>query len=161
LVEDGLVEGPAPLKPIDRARQDQFSLDVEFLGQLALPLFGELGGTENRQPPGLTTIEELAGDEARFDGLPNSHVVGDQQPDGIKPERHEERDELIRPGFDADPTEGAERPSARSEAQANRVTEEAARAMIADPRRVWRIEASWLDRLHEGIDASDLVVGTA
>jgi hypothetical protein len=134
---------------------------VELLGQLALPLFGELGGTQDRQPPGLTAIEQLAGDEARFDGLSNPDIVGDQQSDRIKPERHEERDELIRPRFDADPTEGAERPSARSEAQANRVPEEAARAVIADPRGVWWIEASRLDRLYEGVDASDLVVGTA
>jgi hypothetical protein len=33
--------------------------------------------------------------------------------------------------------------------------------MIADLRGVWWIEASWFDRLHEGVDASDLVVGAA
>ena len=55
--------------------------------------------------------------------------------DGIEPERHQQRDELVRPRLDGDAAEGAERAGARAEAEPEGVAEQAGRAVVAEIRR--------------------------
>ena len=79
--------------------------------------------------------------------LPMPDVVGDQEPDRVELQRHQERHELVRAGLDGELGERAERPGAGAEAQADRVAEQPAGVEVADPGRVGQVERGRLDRL--------------
>ncbi|OQA17879.1 MAG: hypothetical protein BWY63_02230 [Chloroflexi bacterium ADurb.Bin360] len=87
-IEERLPYRRPTFQPGGSACQHQFRLDVEFLGQLALPLFGQMRRTEHRQPLHLAAIQQLAGDQPRLDGLADADVVGDEQAHGIEAQRH-------------------------------------------------------------------------
>lgn len=69
------------------ARQDELGVDVELVAQLGVPLFGQMRRTEHGRAVDLPTVEEIARDESRLDGLADPHVVGDQKPHQIEPQR--------------------------------------------------------------------------
>ena len=73
------------------ARQDQFGINVEFVAHFGLPLFGELGRTEDGDTLDLATVEKLAGDQTCLDGFSDSDVVGDKETNRIKLQRHQQR----------------------------------------------------------------------
>ena len=88
-VEKGLANGRVPLQPGDCGRKDQLCLDVELLGQLFLPLLGQVGRAKHGQAPHFTPVQELAGDQAGLNRLANAHVVGNQKAHRIELECHE------------------------------------------------------------------------
>ena len=63
----------------------------------ALPLLGEVRRAEDGEPLALAAVQELRGDEAGLDRLADADVVGDEEPDGVLPQRHEQRHELVGP----------------------------------------------------------------
>ena len=98
-------------------RQHELGVDVELVAHLGLPLLGEVRRAEDGEPLDLAPVEQLAGDEQRLDRLADADVVGDQQPDRVQLQRHQQRHELVRARLDGDAAEGAERPGARAEAE--------------------------------------------
>ena len=160
-VEDGHPEGEVPLQALDGAREHQLRLDVELLGQLALPLFGEVRRAEHRQAADLAAVEQLAGDEARLDGLADADVVGDEHPHRVELERHHQRHELVGPGLDRDAAEAAERAGGGAGREAGGVAEEPARGEVAEVFPPGEPERRGLDRLDRREDAGDLLVQPA
>ena len=154
-LEEGDARAAAALEARDGAREDELGLEVELLPQLLLPLLGEGGRAEDGEPVGLAAGEELGGDEARLDRLPDADVVGDEEPDGVELEGHQERDELVGARLDGDGAEGAERPGARPEPEADGVAQEAAGAEVAEARRVGRREPGRRDGLELREDPRD------
>ena len=69
-------------------------------------LLGEMRRAKNRDAPDLGTVEELAGDEQRLDGLADADVVGDEEADRVLAEGEEQRKQLVGPRLDGDPAEG-------------------------------------------------------
>lgn len=63
----------------------------------------------------LTPIPKLTDDEPGFNGLPHTHVIGDEDPDRVQAQGHKKWHELILAGADGDPAEGAERSSSLPE----------------------------------------------
>ena len=72
------------LESLNRAAQNKFSLDVELLRQLALPLLGQMRRTQDGQSPDLTAIEKLSGDERGLHRFADPHVVGNEQAHGVE-----------------------------------------------------------------------------
>ena len=99
---------------------------MELVAQLGLPLLGQVRRAEHGQALDLAAVQQLAGDQAGFDGLADAHIVGDQQADRVELERHQQRHELVGPRLDANPGKRAERPGAGAEAQAHGVAQQAA-----------------------------------
>ena len=68
---------------------------MEMSSSSVCPLLHEVRRAEHGQTLDLAAVEQLAGNEGGFDGLPDAHVVGDQDADRIELERHQERHELV------------------------------------------------------------------
>ena len=160
-VEDRFAHQQVAFQPLDRARQDQFGLDVELLRQLPLPLFGQGRGTEHGQTADLAAVEQLTSDEAGFDGLADANVVGDQHAHRIELQRHHQRHELVGPGLDGDAPETAKRAGGGAGGEAGRVAQQAARGEVAEVFPARKPERRRLDRLHRRQDPGDLFVETA
>ena len=160
-VEDGHPEGEVPLQAPDGAREHELRLDVELLQQLALPLFGEMRRAEHRQAADLAAVEQLAGDEARLDGLADAHVVGDEHAHRIELERHHQRHELVGPGLDRDAAEAAERAGGGAGREPRGVAEEPTRGEVAEIFPPGEPERCGFDRLDRREDAGDLLVQPA
>ena len=60
-VEDRHADRQVALQALDRAAQDQLGLDVELLGQLALPLLGQVRRAEHGEPPDLAPVQAARG----------------------------------------------------------------------------------------------------
>ena len=78
-------------------RTDYYCIEVKFFDKFLLPLVAEVRWAENCQPSHFTTFPQLADNEPRLDGLAYSDVVGYEQTDGIKPQGHHKRDQLVGP----------------------------------------------------------------
>ena len=160
-VEDRDAQRQVALQALDRAAQHQLGLDVELLGQLALPLLGQVRRAEHGHPSDLAAVEQFAGDDGRFDGLADADIVGDQQAHGVELERHHQRHELVGPRLDGDAAEAAERAGGGAGGQARRVAQELARGEVAEVVARGQPEGGGLDRLHRRQDAGDLLVEPA
>ena len=136
-VEDRDADRQVALQALDRAAQHQLGLDVELLGQLPLPLLGQVRRAEHGQPPDLAAVQQLAGDERRLDGLADADVVGDQQAHRVELERHHQRHELVGPRLDGDAAEAAERAGGGAGGEARRVAQELAGGEVAEVGRAW------------------------
>ena len=66
-----------------------------------------------------------------LDRLADADVVGDQEPDRVELQGHQERHELVGAGLDRDLAERAERAGTGAKSQANRVPEQPAGLMVA------------------------------
>ena len=107
------------------------------------------------------TIQELAGDEQRLDGLSSAHVIRYQQSDGIQTERHQQRHELVRTRLDRDAAKRAERARAGSNGESQGVPEKTPGlviAQISDWVR-WR-KCGRFHGLEGSVDPGDLVIGS-
>ena len=105
---------------------------MELRGELLLPLLGQMWGAEHGKGLDFTTIEQFACDETCFHGLADAHVIGDEQPDGIEPQGHQQRHELIRPRFDGNATETTERAGRRAGGDAGGITQQGPRLKITE-----------------------------
>ena len=107
-----------------------------------LPLLGELRRAEHGQRARLRRGRAVRGRSAGFDGLADAHVIGDQQAHRIELERHQQRHELVRARLDGDTGKRAERPGAGAEAEAHRIAQQAAGAIVAGHSR-GRADQRW------------------
>ena len=114
-VEQGLALQQPAFQPADRAGQHQLGVDAELRGQLPLPLLGQRRAAQHRQAGRVALLQQLGGDQAGLDGLADADVVGDQQPDRVLPQRHQQRDELVGAGLHGEPGQRPERPGAGPE----------------------------------------------
>ena len=80
------------------------AVDHKLLTKLALPLVAEMRGSENPKSPCDSAIKELTRDHPSLDCLADADVIRDQQPNRIKPQRHDERDKLVGSRCYRDPT---------------------------------------------------------
>ena len=119
-VEQGLALEQASFQPADGAGQHQLGVDAELAGEFPLPLLGERGTAQHGQAGRVALLQQLGSDQAGLDGLADAHVVGDQQPDRVLPQRDQERDQLVGAGFHGEPGQRAERPGAGAEADPQR-----------------------------------------
>jgi hypothetical protein len=122
----------------DRPGADDHCLQVELLGQLPLPLIAQVGRAQHTHPPDLAAVEQLAGDQQRFDRLAHAHVVGDQQADWVQPQRHQQGHELIEPRADGDAAQGAEGRGAFAQGQPRRLPQQARADGVGDVVRFGR-----------------------
>ena len=58
---------------------------------------------QHRQAGRIALLQQLGRGQTRLDGLTDAHVVGDQQPDRVLPQRHQQRDELVGAGLHREP----------------------------------------------------------
>ena len=160
-LEHGLRSPPCALELVHRGRQDQVRLDVELVPEFPLPLLRQVGRTHHGQAIGLATLQELLGDQAGFDSLADADVIGDEEPGGLLPEGHHQRDELIGPGLAGDPPEGTEGPCCGPGRQPGCLEEQLAGSMAAQVLDLGRFETSRFHRLECGQDSRGLLVQTA
>jgi hypothetical protein len=97
---------------------------VKATFKLGDPLIYQVRRAKHREALNVATIEKLARYERSFDGLTYANVVGNQEPNRVQLERHEQRHELISARFDGDLPEAAEGSSTTPERKHERVTQE-------------------------------------
>ncbi len=68
---------------------------MELVLALGLPLLGQVRRAENREPADLAPVKQFPGHEQALDRLADADVVGNQQPDRVHLQGHQERHELI------------------------------------------------------------------
>jgi hypothetical protein len=145
---------------LDGVAEDQHGVDMKLAQQFALPLFGEVSGAQDGKPADFAPVEQFAGDEGDLDGLADAHVIGDEQPDGIKAKSHDEGDELVGAGLDSDAGEAAEGASGGAGGEAGGFAEEAARAEVAHRLARGERKGRRLHRFDGGQNADDLFIET-
>ena len=116
--EDAHTRRDALLQPPRGPGGDGCGADVEADFQLSCPLVHEMGRAEDDGAIDVPAVEEFAGDEQGLDRLSYADVVRDEEAHRVELERHEQRHELVRAGFDRDlanAPEGAGAPSQREQ----------------------------------------------
>ena len=83
--------------------------------------------TDDSQPFDLATVDKLPRDQAGLDGFADANIVGDEEPDGVQLERHEQWHQLISAWLDVEITETPKGPGAGPEFQAKRIPQEEGR----------------------------------
>ena len=116
---------------------------------------------EHRDPADLAAVEQLAGNEARLDGLADAHVVGDEQAHRVELQGHHQRHELVGPGLDGDASEAAEGAGGGAGGEARGVAQEPAGGEVAEIFPARQPERRRRDRLHRRQQAGDLLVQPA
>jgi len=82
---------------------------VEFLPEFLLPLLAKVGWAYDSKPTGYTSVQQLPGNHRSLDGLADAHVIGNEEPNRVHAEGHDEGNELIGSGVDGEAADGAER----------------------------------------------------
>ena len=160
-VEDRHAERQVALQALDGARQHERGVDVELLRKLALPLLGQVRRAQHGDAPDLGAVEQLAGDEARLDGLADADVVGDEHAHRVELERHHQRYELVGPGLHRDAPEAAEGAAGGTGGEAGGVSEQQSGGEVAEVLAAGEPEGCGLDRLDSGEHTGDLLVEAA
>src|ERR1700685_107109 len=106
-----------PLKAGYESCGDGNSIQIELQLQLAGPLFDQMRWAKNRETIRLASIDQLAQDETTFDGFADPDIVRDEQSADGKPQRHQQRNELISARLKAQARGGPKRPCAAPERQ--------------------------------------------
>ena len=160
-VEQGLALQQPAFQPADRAGQHQLGVDAELRGQLPLPLLGQRRAAQHRQAGRVALLQQLGGGQAGLDGLADADVVGDQQPDRVLPQRHQQRDELVGAGLHGEPGQRPERPGAGPEPDPQCRAQQPGAHRRAHVAGVGRLERRRADLLKGGEHPGDLVVAPA
>ena len=160
-VEDRYAERQVALQALDGARQHQLRFDVELLRKLALPLFGQVGRAQHGDAADLAAIKQLAGDEARLDGLADADVVGDEHAHRLEFQRHHQRHELVGPGLDGDAPEAAEGAGGGPGGETRGIAQQPAGGEVAEVLAAGEAEGCGFDRFDGWEDAGDLLVEPA
>lgn len=110
-LEDRLALQQVALETRGGVAADDLRAQVEFLGELFLPLLAQVWGAEHGEALDLAAIDQLAHDQPGLDGLADTYVVGDQQADHWLAKGHQQRHQLVGTGFEGEIADGAERAS--------------------------------------------------
>ncbi len=138
--EQRLAVGEGALKSRDGRGEDELRVDAELGAQLVLPLLGEGWRAEHGESLRLPQSAQLGGDEPGLDGLADAHVVADRQPYRVLAHGHQQRHQLVGPGFHGDGRQGPERAGAAPESDAQCGAEQAGGLCVAEVVGVWRRE---------------------
>jgi hypothetical protein len=114
-------------------------------------------GTEHGQPLNFPSIEKFPGDQAGLDGLADAHVIGNEKPDRVEFEGHQERDDLIGPRLHGDAAKGAERACRGTGTQADRVTQKPAGTVVSYPGWVGQVKGGRLHLFQRKPDACHFI----
>src|ERR1039458_6371264 len=144
-VKERLPDPAVTFQAAGSTRQDYFRVNLKLVAEFRLPLLGKLGRTQDREASDFAAVEQLTGDKTGFHCLADAHIVGNQQAHRVQLESHQQRYELVGPGIDSKAGERTEWARARAEAQANGVAQQPAGSMVADLRRIRKVEACRLD----------------
>ena len=136
---------------------------VEALLQLALPLLDQVRGAEHGHALDFAAVHQFAHDERGFDGLADADVVANQQAHGGQAQRHQQRHQLVGPRLHGDVAEAAEGAGAGAQLQAQGVTQQQRRAVVAGLGWVGGVELGRVQRLklQFGQQRDDVVVSAA
>ena len=98
--DDGEAGGMAVLLGLSKAVQRPAGVqhvcgDTEALTQFALPLFAEHRRAEHEQPTEIESRARFGPEQARFDRLPESNLVGDQDAAADRVHELDDRLELV------------------------------------------------------------------
>ena len=145
--EDAHTRWDAPLQPPRGPRGDGCGADVEADFQLGCPLVHEMGRAEDDGAFDVPAVDQLAGEEQGFDRLSDSDVVRDEEAHRVELERHEQRHELVRAGFDRDPANAPERAGAPPQREQQRVAKQQRRVVPAELVRARQGEPGLANRL--------------
>ena len=96
-----------------------------------------------------------------FDGLSNTHVVGNEHPHRVQLQGHEQRHELIGPGLHGDPGKRTERSGTGAKAQANGIPQQPAGAVIADLVGRREVKLGRFNLLQREVNAGDFIFSAA
>jgi hypothetical protein len=114
----------APFKLADCAGTDDDGVEVEFLAEFLLPLLAQIGRAENAEVFEFTTIQQLADDEQSLDGFADANVIGDEHPNRVEPQGHEQRDKLVGARADGHAAQRTERRRAFAQREPCRLPEQ-------------------------------------
>ncbi len=109
-----------------RAGKHQFRVNVKLVVQLALPLFGQIGGTQHRHALNFATVEEFPCNQRRFHRFANPDIIRNQQTHGIEPKCHQQRNKLIGTWLHGNACEGTEGTRTGAKTQPHRIAQQAA-----------------------------------
>ena len=160
-IEDRHAQRQVALQALDGARQHQLGFDVELLRELALPLLGQVRRAQDGDAADLAAVEQLAGDEARLDGLADADVVGDEHAHRVELQRHHQRYELVGPGLDGDAPEAAEGAGGGTGGEARGVAQQPTGGEVAEVFPAGEAEGCGFDGFDGREDAGDLLVEPA
>ena len=106
-----------------------------------MPLFAQVGRADDGKALDLAPVEQFPRDQACLDGLADTDVVGDEQPDGVELQRHEQGNQLIGARFDIEIAEAAERSRTGTQLEAKRVAQQQ-RCLLG----AWRVGIGKIER---------------
>jgi hypothetical protein len=102
VLEERDARGKIPFEATDARCGERGGLEVEVPGQLGLPLLHEVRRAKHGEAVDLAAVPQFTCDEPGLDGLSDTDVIGDEEPNGGLPEGHQERDQLVGPRLDGD-----------------------------------------------------------
>ena len=109
----------------------------------------------------LAAVEQFLRHQARFDGLADAHVVGDQQPYGVELQGHQQRHKLVGPRFAGDLGEAAKRAGTGTETEANGIAKQTAGLIVAELVRTWQVELGLIYLFEWQVNTRGLVIRAA
>jgi hypothetical protein len=134
---------------------------MKLVPQLGLPLIHQVWRTNHGKAGRLTPVAKFTRDERGFNGLADTNIVGDEQPDGILAQGHQERDQLIGTRLDGDTGKATERAGGSPYAEAGSLPQQAGGLKIAGLLRVRRRKFGSVDGFNRRQNASALIFCTA
>ncbi len=145
--EDALARRNAPLQPPCAPGGDGGGADMEAGLQLGDPLVHEMRRAEDGAALDVAAVDQLAGDEQGLDGLPDPHVVRDEEAHRVELQRHEQRHELVGARLDRDLSDAPEGSGAAAQREQQRVAQQEGRVVPAELKCVRQGEPGLADRL--------------
>ena len=146
------------LQAADRTGQHQFRVNMKFVSQFHLPLFGQRRGAQYSQALNLAAIQQLAGNQSGFDGFSDTHIIGNQNPDRILFQGDQQRNQLIRPGVHSQPAKGSKGSGAGAKPQAHRIAKQITGVVVARRAGIGKVKTGLLHRLQRQVNAGDITL---
>ncbi|MDT4830407.1 hypothetical protein FQZ97_638700 [compost metagenome] len=144
-------------------RGQRDGMQVETGIQLTLPLFDQVWRAEDGQAGDFATVHQFAGDQAGFDGLADTHVIGNQQAHRGQAQGHQQRHKLVAARLDSDVAEGAKRAGAGAQGQAQGIAQQQRGGVVAGACGIGPVEGGRFDgmQFQLGDQRDAFVIGTA
>lgn len=120
-----------------------------------------MGRAQHREAPDFPPIQQFTGDEDRFHGFSYPHIVGDEEPNRIQFESHDERHQLIGARFHGDAAERPKGPGGSAGGQARRIAKEPTGKGIAQVAAAGQWKRTGLHGFDGRNDAGGLLVQAA
>jgi hypothetical protein len=126
---------------------DHHCVDVEAIGELALPLLAQVRRAQHGHALDFAAVEHFARNQRAFDGLADADVVGNQQADRGLLQGHQQRHQLVGARLDCDVAEAAKGSGSAAQLELQRIQQQLAGRMVARLVDTRPGESGWLNRL--------------